>query len=305
MVRANHQHFRKTHLKLPKFDARWKLKGKDGTNLSFSRLHPWNTNKIINNVIVPAFLSDANYNYLYPDIKDRRIAVRDRFNYLIPMLNKTKHVNSYMLCDDDQHKYIGHLLLYSPEKDVLHENTTRKFSSQLYKVGNKFQVATRMMLLASAMNNEYRNVNNVIDRYWEISCVSINPWIQSAGYGTLMMSNIHDIIRKENEKTESDYNVPTILFTSTPAALRFYKRLGYRVFMEHNIMNELISYSMIYHHDEKILQYWLNILTENISYYHTVDKYSFIPSFVGNKVRKHQRINNEYPTSYLNHFFEY
>eukprot|EP01083_Nonionella_stella_P191964 710053_1 len=276
-----------------------KFKSKDGSNLSFLPLSPKFTSHVINKVVAPAFLSDANYTYLYPKLTDRKLAVFDRFNNLIPNINNAKSVNSYILYDDDKQQHIGHVLLYSPSTQAqpeasesteeFHEDNGRKFSRQLIKISSKLSSGIKMLYLSAAMSNEYKLISDVVScGYWEISCVSINPSIQSTGYGTVIMNNVHKIIKYGNENNYN-YNTPIILFTSTPSALRFYKRLGYKLFMEHNINSQVTSYSLIYHHDEAILKLWMKYLKKNIPYYHNINRYSLLPQFVRNIINKKKK----------------
>jgi len=300
-----------------------KLKSKDGTDLSFYKLHPDNTMKVIENVITPAFLSDENYKYLYPNVTDRELAINHRFKQLIPSLMKSKHINSFMLKNDEMNEEIGHVLLYGPNdnesESEYHESILDYLcvsnNRHLIKVSNKLTTGIKMLCLMNVMNHEYNNINRVINKfndnygYWEISCVSINPNIQSIGYGTLIMNNIHNIIKRKNETRCDYYNTPTILFTSTPAALRFYEKLGYKRFMETSVFeannNQITSYSLIYHHDNKVLKQWMNILNDNVPYYKKINRYSFLPRFIRKKINKPQYEHINCDDYSLNYYFEY
>eukprot|EP00483_Globobulimina_turgida_P010836 UN10857 len=106
------------------------------------------------------------------------------------------------------------------------------------------------------------------------------------------MNEMHSVINNKNMMNDN-YNIPTILFTSTPSALRFYQRLGYQLFMQHNINNEITSYSLIYHCDAVVLEVWLDHLRRNVTYYHKVDRFSFMPSFIRSIAKKSEENNYE------------
>eukprot|EP01083_Nonionella_stella_P009115 26400_1 len=278
--------------------------------IQFGRLDARDSLEVVDKVIAPAFYgSDVNYSYLYPDHDDRRTAVYLRFRDLIPKFAAKPQcsASSYVLFDKGTDAYVGHVLLYKPKQnfdahsgklsnvlaliaddDDDHESNTLKFVRQILatKWMDKVTSLVRICLLSSAMNNEYRYIDRVINEhndscgYWEISGVSIDPTIQSKGYGSMIMKHVHGVVCEVNQHKQQEHNIPTILFTSTPNALKFYLRLGYKVFMEHNIDNDITSYSLVYHEDSAVKQQWLDILTEHVPYHHTVTKWNLLPKIL-------------------------
>lgn len=289
-----------------------KSKCKNGiNNLSFYKLHSENRRHIIDNVIISAFIEDENYKYLFPNINDRATAIKSRFSKLIPSMTNinTKIENSFVLKHDDINNEIGHVLLHPPNDTESNESILDYLcvNHLPFTRTNKINTMIKMLSLRNVMNHEYfwinkiMNDNNDNNGYWEISCVCTDPKVQSYGYGSIMMNNIHNVI--QTNQCYYDYNVPIILFTSTPNAYKFYCKLGYKPIMATSIIkaneNQITSNALIYHHDESVLNEWIKIFNHQIpKYHHKINQFSFMSS----KYQSHHtqcNINNDYYFDYF------
>ena len=104
-------------------------------------------------------------------------------------------------------------------------------------------------------------INYTLPIHWETNQIAIKTNIRNKGYGTVLLSYIHQQITKQNKNNNCNYNV--IGMCSTLKAKRFYIKNGRKCLCSVKISDKLSLYWTIWNDDEKLLNYWYNKLKQN------------------------------------------
>eukprot|EP01084_Bolivina_argentea_P133261 235153_1 len=253
-------------------------------NVNFSILDPKYASYVGVNVVAPAFIKHADdWKFMVPNKQIRQKVLE----YGVPKImfqfaDKTKcqYVLSKSFDGDDITKsFIGAMQIYSPKTnksvDQLSLSTIIKpiikpviFSALWWCIKNPLlspTIISRQIRVFSAIPMIEQRLMTHYPRFYQLELIAIKPETRGRGYGSKMIQYAHKEILNKIGNNENDKKIPIFLFTPSPAAVQFYKKNGYKVFVVVKISSkpELSIFGMVYNHDKRTLDQIYNKLTEN------------------------------------------